>query len=57
MTNNMIHTIALAAGIALVVTMWSQPEPPTFEARWDPVLTMTRTSLAACSWIEDCRGT
>jgi hypothetical protein len=52
------HTIAilaLAAGVILLITMWTTPPPPSFEARWQSVQeTLLRHSEAACSWVNDC---
>ena len=50
-----IAVLALAAGVTLLIAVWTVPPPPSFEARWQPVSeTLLRHSEAACSWLQDC---
>lgn len=49
-----IAVLALAAGAALLVSMWTvppPPPPPAFTDRWVPLL---KRDEAACSWVEAC---
>jgi hypothetical protein len=51
--NHRIAIVALAAGLALLVAMWTVPPPsPALTDRWVPLL---KRNEAACSWVEDCR--